>query len=56
MRIAVTYDNGEVFQHFGHTAEFKKEIAIDTEDIGDISADVGLISYDARGTAIPCTR
>lgn len=32
-----------------HTAEFKKEIAIDTEDIGDISADVGLISYDARG-------
>lgn len=23
MRIAVTYDNGEIFQHFGHTAEFK---------------------------------
>lgn len=23
MRIAVTYDNGEVFQHFGHTEEFK---------------------------------
>ena len=23
MRIAVTYDNGEVFQHFGHTEQFK---------------------------------
>lgn len=23
MKIAVTYENGEVFQHFGHTAHFK---------------------------------
>ena len=23
MRIAVTYDNGEIFQHFGHTEQFK---------------------------------
>ena len=23
MRIAVTYENGEVFQHFGHTETFK---------------------------------
>ena len=23
MKIAVTYDNGEVFQHFGHTESFK---------------------------------
>ena len=23
MRIAVTYDNGEIFQHFGHTKFFK---------------------------------
>lgn len=23
MRIAVAYDNGEIFQHFGHTAQFK---------------------------------
>lgn len=23
MKIAVTHENGEVFQHFGHTAEFK---------------------------------
>ena len=29
MRIAVTYENGEVFQHFGHTAQFK---VYDAED------------------------
>ena len=23
MRIAVTYDNGMIFQHFGHTEQFK---------------------------------
>lgn len=23
MKIAVTYENGEVFQHFGHTEQFK---------------------------------
>ena len=23
MRVAVTYENGEIFQHFGHTAQFK---------------------------------
>ncbi len=23
LRVAVTHDNGEVFQHFGHTEEFK---------------------------------
>ena len=23
MRIAVTYENGEIFQHFGHTGQFK---------------------------------
>lgn len=23
MRIAVTYENGDIFQHFGHTKQFK---------------------------------
>ena len=23
MKIAVTYENGDIFQHFGHTAQFK---------------------------------
>lgn len=34
MRIAVTYENGEVFQHFGHSSQFK----IYTEDNGKIIA------------------
>ena len=29
MKIAVTYENGQVFQHFGHTEQFK---LYDTED------------------------
>lgn len=29
MKIAVTYDNGMVFQHFGHTEQFK---VYDVED------------------------
>ena len=29
MKIAVTYENGNVFQHFGHTEEFK---VYDVED------------------------
>lgn len=29
MRVAVTYENGEVFQHFGHTERFK---VYDVED------------------------
>ena len=23
MRVAVTYENGQIFQHFGHTEQFK---------------------------------
>ena len=34
MRIAVTYENGEIFQHFGHTEQFK---VYDIED-GKITA------------------
>ena len=44
MRIAVTYENGEIFQHFGHTQQFKiydvedqkivKEQVIDTMGSG----------------------
>ena len=44
MRIAVTYENGEVFQHFGHCAQFKlydvedgkivKEQVVDTNGSG----------------------
>ena len=30
MKIAVTYENGQVFQHFGHTEQFK---LYDTQDL-----------------------
>ena len=33
MKIAVTYENGQVFQHFGHTEQFK----IYTEEDGKIT-------------------
>ena len=37
MKIAVTYDNGEVFQHFGHTEQFK---VYDVEDGKIVSSQV----------------
>ena len=30
MKIAVTYENGEIFGHFGHTKQFK--VFVDTTD------------------------
>ena len=37
MRVAVTYENGEIFQHFGHTAQFK---VYDIEDGKILSSEV----------------
>ncbi len=37
MRIAVTYENGQIFQHFGHTKQFK---VYDVRDNKVISAEV----------------
>jgi len=37
MRIAVTYENGQIFQHFGHTEEFK---LYDVEDGKIVSTEV----------------
>lgn len=31
MRIAVTYENGSIFQHFGHTEQFKLYDVVDKE-------------------------
>ncbi len=44
MRIAVTYDNGEVFQHFGHTESFK---IYNVEDDKIVSSEV--ISSNGQG-------
>ena len=35
MRIAVTYENGEIFQHFGHTAQFKLYDVEDSKIVGE---------------------
>ena len=35
MRIAVTYENGEIFQHFGHTEQFKLYDVEDGRIIGE---------------------
>ena len=42
MKIAVTYDNGEIFQHFGKTENFKifeveKAAVADAVDVADHS-------------------
>lgn len=37
MRVAVTYENGEIFQHFGHTEQFK---VYDVEDGKIVSAQI----------------
>ena len=37
MRVAVTYENGEIFQHFGHTEQFK---VYDIEDGKILSSEV----------------
>ena len=35
MRIAVTYENGEIFQHFGHTEHFKIYDVMDGKIVGE---------------------
>ncbi len=37
MRIAVTYENGQIFQHFGHTEQFK---VYDVENGAIVSSEV----------------
>jgi len=37
MKIAVTYENEEIFQHFGHTAQFK---VYDVQDSAIVSSEV----------------
>lgn len=46
MRIAVTYEDGEIFQHFGHTAQFK---IYDVEDGRILSSQVVDTSGSGHG-------
>lgn len=41
MRIAVTYENGQIFQHFGHCAQFKLYDAEDGEILRELVVDAG---------------
>lgn len=62
MKIAVTYENGNVFQHFGHTEQFKiydvedgkvvNEQIVDTGDSGH-GALAGLLA-DAKADTLIC--
>ena len=45
MRVAVTYENGEIFQHFGHTEQFK---VYDIQDGKVVSSEV----VDTNGSGL----
>ena len=51
MKIAVTYENGQVFQHFGHTAQFK---LYDVENGAVVSSEVVDTNGSGHGEGHSC--
>lgn len=49
MKIAVTYENGQVFQHFGHTEQFKVYDVEDGKVTGTTFLDTGESGHGAFG-------
>ena len=49
MKIAIPYENGQVFQHFGHSAQFK----LYTVEEGRITG-AEVVSTDGQGHGAPC--
>ena len=47
MKIAVTYQNGEIFQHFGHTQQFKVYEVADSKVISSAVVDTGSSGHGA---------
>ena len=47
MKIAVTYQNGEIFQHFGHTQQFKVYEVADNKVISAAVVDTGSSGHGA---------
>ena len=45
MRIAVTYEDGKIYQHFGHTSQFK---LYDIED-GKVVTDTQIVDTNGQG-------
>lgn len=52
MRIAVTYENGEIFQHFGHTEKFKIYDAEDGRIIRSAVVDTNGSGHGALATLL----
>ena len=57
MRIAVTYENGQIFQHFGHTEQFKiydveNGAVTHTEVIGNQGQGHGALATLLQGTGV----
>ena len=67
MRIAVTYENGGIFQHFGHTEQFKlydvedgkvaRAVVVDTNGSGHgaLASFLRAFEVDAASAAVPST-
>ena len=51
MKIAVTYENGQVFQHFGHCEQFK---LYDAADGAVTSSQVKGWPVAAESSVLPC--
>jgi predicted Fe-Mo cluster-binding NifX family protein len=47
MKIAVTYQNGQIFQHFGHTQQFKVYEVADNKVISATVVDTGSSGHGA---------
>ena len=47
MKIAVTYDNGEIFQHFGHTEQFKLYDVVDSKVVASEVVDTNGSGHSA---------
>ena len=47
MKIAVTYQNGQIFQHFGHTQQFKVYEVVDNKVLSAAVVDTGSSGHGA---------
>ena len=60
MKIAVTYENGQVFQHFGHTEQFKiytvdDENILTSEIVNMDGTGHGALAISSRREASTCS-
>ncbi len=53
MKVAVTYENGNVFQHFGHTEQFKVYDIEDGKVANEQIVDTGESGHGALAAYLP---